>query len=533
MSALPQRRVVAVLSFALEANVFNPVPRRLKDFQVLFGEDYAANERQAGFVSVLRRESPWLFSGIDVRFVALYRGFCGGLIPKEDFESMKQSSIQRLAELGESVAGVFLDLHGAMGASGSNDAEAELVEACRACVGPDCLISASFDLHGNISERLLFSLDMMTAYRTMPHVDMEETKKKGLRMLLYLLQTSSPRPIIVFAPVPAIISGDTVFTTEGHGKEVYAMLPEVEKGSGVLDASFFVGHQHADEARVRAAVVLTGFPDAVEYMRHQAVRVAQCYWDRRSKFDYLISCPLLEWDQCIDQVHQANSSTVLLGDFGDNLCAGASGDVPFVLRKLIAQFSEEWVRKAHLPAATPNLPEVLVAGLIDPGAVEQCCKAEVNSFLDTLQVGAALTTACGCAEDFYGEDARPIELRDVCICGVFESGNGRWAVIKIMNVTVLLQERPWAFFSKRDFRCLPEKFQPHNFALIVIKLGGNLEDLAREIGAGQYFLANTPGATTEPAGARPNLQSPIWPLSNFEWNATCEQTVICSCRLGM
>lgn len=51
--------------------------------------------------------------------------------------------------------------------------------ARRAVVGENCMISASFDLHGNISPRLLRSLDMVTAYKTMPHVDMENTKEKG------------------------------------------------------------------------------------------------------------------------------------------------------------------------------------------------------------------------------------------------------------------------------------------------------------------------------------------------------------------
>ena len=52
--------------------------------------------------------------------------------------------------------GLFLDLHGAMGVAGrgpDGDAEAELVEALRAVVGTRCLVGASFDLHGNISER--------------------------------------------------------------------------------------------------------------------------------------------------------------------------------------------------------------------------------------------------------------------------------------------------------------------------------------------------------------------------------------------
>ena len=74
--------------------------------------------------------------------------------------------------------GLFLDLHGAIGVAGhgpTGDAEAELVEALVAVAGTHCLVGASFDLHGNISERLLKGLDMLSAYKTMPHVDMVNT----------------------------------------------------------------------------------------------------------------------------------------------------------------------------------------------------------------------------------------------------------------------------------------------------------------------------------------------------------------------
>ena len=39
---------------------------------------------------------------------------------------------------------------------------------------PRCLISASFDHHANFSARLGRALDMVAAYKTMPHIDMEE-----------------------------------------------------------------------------------------------------------------------------------------------------------------------------------------------------------------------------------------------------------------------------------------------------------------------------------------------------------------------
>ena len=103
-----------------------------------------------------------------------------------------------------------------MGAEVSCDVEAELVEMVRDSVPID-LVSASFDFHGNFSARLAASLDLMAAYKTFPHIDMEETKTKGLYMLLSCLQHAI-RPAVVIVLVPAILPGDTVVTTEGPGR---------------------------------------------------------------------------------------------------------------------------------------------------------------------------------------------------------------------------------------------------------------------------------------------------------------------------
>lgn len=519
-----KRRTIAVLSFALEANVFNPVPRRLRDFQVLRGHDYSSNERQAGFVSVLRRESPWLFYGVDVRFLVLYRGFCGGLMPAEDLEAMKAAALHELRNLRTSPNGLFLDLHGAMGAAGCDDVEADIVEACRAQVGAACLFAASFDLHGNISERMLRALDMVTAYRTMPHVDMEETKRKGLRMLLHVMQTGGPRPVIAMASVPAIVPGDQVLTTEGRGRQLYSSLAEIEEGAGILDASVFVGHQHADEERVRAAVVLTGLPCATGRMREAAACLAKFFWKSRAEFAYPTDCPLMDWGeglcQAVEFVEGAKG-TVLMGDFGDNLTAGATGDVPFVLRKLLVHFADQPVQARV---------SVLLAGLVDPAAVERCCRVGAGGNLAVLQVGAGLTMACGCPEDFYGEEARPVQLEDVSVRAIVEAGNGRWAVVSILNVVVLLQEKPWAFFSASDFDCLPMELQPQRFSIVVLKAGINIVDVAKGIGAGRSLLVNTLGATTEPLGERVNLRRPIWtgPAEDFEWSISAEDVTMCS-----
>ena len=57
-------------------------------------------------------------------------------------------------------------MHGAANDYGRDYVEGDMLAAIRQLVGPDCLISASYDLHGNVSQRVIDSLDSLTAYRT-------------------------------------------------------------------------------------------------------------------------------------------------------------------------------------------------------------------------------------------------------------------------------------------------------------------------------------------------------------------------------
>ena len=55
------------------------------------------------------------------------------------------------------------------------DAEGDFIAAVRNVVGPDIPIAASYDLHGNISQRIVDNLDIFSTYRTAPHIDVPDT----------------------------------------------------------------------------------------------------------------------------------------------------------------------------------------------------------------------------------------------------------------------------------------------------------------------------------------------------------------------
>ena len=103
--------------------------------------------------------------------------------------------------------GVYLPMHGAMFVEGMQDADGDWIESTRRVVGKDCLMTASFDLHGSLSRRIIDSLDMLSAFRTAPYIDREQTAQRACDMLIRCLNHKI-RPTMVWAPIPVLMPGE-------------------------------------------------------------------------------------------------------------------------------------------------------------------------------------------------------------------------------------------------------------------------------------------------------------------------------------
>jgi microcystin degradation protein MlrC len=175
-STLPR---VAVCGISLEASTFSPAlttaamlaPRRGRE--VLDAWDFW---RPGGS---LADRAEWIG-------VLQARTIAGGAIPAYDYAQLEAEILAGLVAAVEEAPldGVVLDIHGAASVVGLDDMEGHLAVAVRAVVGPDCLISSGMDLHGNVSRRLAETVDLLTTYRTAPHVDWQETKERAARNLV-------------------------------------------------------------------------------------------------------------------------------------------------------------------------------------------------------------------------------------------------------------------------------------------------------------------------------------------------------------
>src|SRR5258706_6185792 len=291
----------------------------------------------------------------------------GGPVERQTYETIKAEFLKRLEALLP-LQGLYLPMHGAMFVEGMEDAEADWYRAARKVVGPDCLLSASYDLHGNISQPIIDTLDMLSAFRTAPHIDREETMLRATGMLLHCLREKI-RPTLLWAPIPVLMPGERSSTEWEPGKRLWAQLPALNREPGILDVSMLVGYVWADEPRSTAAVVITGTdPDN---QRRVATKLAQQYSDARAEFKFWTeTCTVYD---CVHRAIDAKTQPDILADSGDNPTGGGNGDQATVLESLLRHKAQN----------------VVFAGITDRPATEACYKAGVGTRIP-LSIGATL-----------------------------------------------------------------------------------------------------------------------------------------------
>ena len=112
---------------------------------------------------------PFLEHGINPLPLFFNKSVPGGPIEKQYFDQIKDQFIDEINKLGK-LDGILLLMHGAMYVEGINDPEGEWMSSVRKAVGPECIISVSYDLHGQITDKIINNIDAFAAFKTAPHI---------------------------------------------------------------------------------------------------------------------------------------------------------------------------------------------------------------------------------------------------------------------------------------------------------------------------------------------------------------------------
>ncbi|HEY4358906.1 MAG TPA: M81 family metallopeptidase [Acidobacteriaceae bacterium] len=410
-----------------ECSTYSRITTRLKDFDILTGDALVNSQRFAFLKKYPATFLPTLVAdAVD-----------GGPVERATYGTLKADYLQRLRALLP-LDGLFLAMHGATFVVGMQDAEGDWMEATRQVVGPRCLISTSYDLHGNVSRRVVDNIDMFSAFRTAPHIDKEQTMQRCCSMLLHCLGEKI-RPAVVWAPIPVLLPGERTSTEWEPGKHLWAQLPGLNAQPGILDVSLLVGYVWADEPRSTAAAVVTGTSIPAE--EKIATNLARQYWDARKQFQFgTTTCTI---DECIDRAMKATTQPAILADSGDNPTGGGTSDRAEVLEELLKH----------------NAQNVVFAGITDAPATEACYKAGVGATLP-LSIGATL--------DPLG--SRPVKAQaKVVFLLPAPDSRKKEAVVRIQGVTLVISNYRRPYHDIVDFTRLG--LQPKSFKIIVVKSG--------------------------------------------------------------
>ncbi|MBV9814108.1 MAG: M81 family metallopeptidase [Acetobacteraceae bacterium] len=475
---------IAVGGLHTECSTYNPVAMHARDFRVLRGGALLAHPEFA----VLSHYP-------DASFLPLLhaRAIAGGPIAADTYQAFKAEFLARLHE-AMPLDGVYLAMHGAAFVAGMEDAEGDWIAATRAVVGDAVPIAASYDLHGNVSARVIDALNMFSAYRTAPHIDVAATKRRACDMLLRCLR-SGEQPHLRWVRVPVLLPGERTSTVDEPAASLYAAIADAEAADGVADVSVMIGYVWADEPRATACVIATGTDPAA--MERAAVPLAQRFWDVREEFAFGMRAGSIA--QCLDWAEQAASAPVVLADSGDNPTGGGVGDRADVLEALIE-------RRAS---------DTLLAGIADAPATEACYARGVGPRL-RLRIGATLDPS-GVA---VTADAEVAFLLDA-------EAAERQAVVRIGGITLVLTARRRPFHTLADFACLG--LDPRQVKLLVVKSGYLSPELAPIASPG--LLALSAGVVDQDVARLPvrRVPRPTFPFDrDFAW----QPRVAVSARYG-
>ncbi|MCL6707176.1 M81 family metallopeptidase [Pseudomonas sp. R2.Fl] len=464
---------IAVGGIHTECSTSSPVLMQPEDFRVLRG----AGLLGAAYFDFLATE------GVEPLPLLHARAVPGGPVARATYEAFKAEFLD-LLKASLPVDGLYLAMHGAMNVEGMDDAEGDWISAARAVVGPDVPVAASYDLHGNVTQKIVDQLDIFAAYRTAPHIDVRETMVRAWSMLVRALE-SGEKPGVAWAPVPVLLPGERTSTEDEPARSLYLKLPGHDAVPGVWDANLMVGYVWADEPRATACAVVTGTDRNTALA--EAEKIARSYWEARTDFRFgPVTGPL---EDMLDIAAKATTRPVILADSGDNPTGGGVGDRADVLKALIAR----------------DFDGAVIGGITDRPAVEACFAAGIGA-TPRLKIGGSL------------DPASPSVEVEASVIGLDDPGpvEERQAVVRIDGITLILAARRRPYHNIADFT--RHGIDPGTVRLLVVKSGYLSPELAPI--ANPNLMALTDGVINQDIEALPSRRriQPIFPFTrDFDW----------------
>ncbi|WP_172295464.1 M81 family metallopeptidase [Pseudoruegeria sp. HB172150] len=451
-------RRIAVMGMSNETMLASPGHIDLSTSLFWRGEEIFGEELflMRGVLQRLREEPD-----VEIVPIMLVRCRATPVFSRAQFDEVKGEILERLAAAGP-LDGVVAANHGAMEVEdGESTADTELMTDVRRIVGTDVPITVGLDLHGHVTPGYLNQVDGFAVYRTAPHRDDGETGYRAADHLMRIMAGAKPRHAAVH--IPLFLPGETAMTIYPPADELYAMLSDYDAMDGVVEANLFIGFAWNDLPWAGMHALVTTDGD-VDLARKLAQDIAAKVWARRSEFG--LQMPSYEVEEGLRKAMEMQPP-VLLSDSGDNVTAGAFGDLTLVLQQALDM---------------PELEDIVIVNIVAPGLVDQARQAGAGAMIE-VDIGAEHLSRPATHRKTEAEVlATGAELNPP---GVFRGSSAPWAVLKIGHVTASFHHSRLSINSPQLLEAMGIDSAAHR--LYVYKVG-YLHPKLEDLGFGHVLL---------------------------------------------
>ena len=462
---------ILYFEFVQETNSFNPQICTLEDFRKwkvrkgrsIFEIDRRIRCETTGMLDAMENEDiEWVPS------IALWSQ-SGGPVDAS-LPDLLISEIKAAYDSSSPVDAVFGVLHGATGDTREADTGGFIAEQLRKIAGPDAVIAIAYDMHANITKKILENTDVCCGYLTYPHRDAYETACRAARLGLMKLRD---RGAFVAAAVtlPMIVPASGYTSESGAFKEVMDMGHACVRSGKLLDFTVFQMQPWLDADPAGSAVIAAAKDP--EDAKAAAESLAKALWERRKLF-----WPrLMTVDEVIDRAAGNESGKpVILANAGDSPNGGAVGDSVAVLRRVLER--KETLRFATLVRDSAAVQQAFSAGV---GAETEMTFGASISPTGQLPVTARVTV-------------RSLHEGSYTLEGPINAGLtihiGRAAVVSAGSCDVLLCERPGDTGDPQIYRHFG--IEPRFYDLVEVKANTSFR-LPYSAFASEFCYADVPG----------------------------------------
>jgi len=473
---------IGVIVLLHESNTFLPFPTKLQHFQtniLVEGDEVlevfrGSQHEVSGFIDSIEQEKDFRLVGV---FAA--RSMPYGPIETACWNELMRQLSNAIDKYGP-FDGLLVAPHGATVAENASDADGTWLEIVRSKVGLETPIIGTFDLHANVSKKMVDATNALFGYRTNPHLDQyQQGTIAGKTLIRTLLGRIAPKQFLVQLPLCINIERQATAEPQCH-RLIRQAEHRVATSPGLVDISCVFGFPYADVQEMGASVIAVAEND-LSIAKEAAIAIAAAWHDDRMSFiGELIDLPAAVEQALAFRKNDAIKPVGLL-DMGDNVGGGGPGDGTSVVHqwlldgkgKILTVIADAECVKLCERAGTGSTLELSIGGKSSPSLHGPPIVGifRVRHLSDGLFVEKGVTH--GGYSDF---DQGPT--------AVLESDNGLTVIATTYRVGPMSIQQ-----------VLSQNLDPNEFSAIVIK-GVHAPVAAYSPYCGKLIRVNTNGVTT-------------------------------------